>query len=75
MRKRASLAEVERRMLDAHARGDRVRDLDYDEVTMLLDAALERVRTSTEHGSAQIRKLAGTLSSAPLPAPPERKLA
>lgn len=74
MRRRLTKAEVEHRMLEAHRRGERVRDLAYEEVTMLLDAALEQVRSSTERGSGQIRKLAGTLSTVPLPAP-ERKLA
>lgn len=63
MKKPRSNPEIEARLLDAHARGVPIDDLEYDEVTGLLDVVLARTKAAAAEGTAKVREAAKTIAS------------
>lgn len=63
-KKHRSDPEIEIKALEAHARGARIEDLDYDEVTGLLDVVAKRSKEITDTGTAKLRELAARIDAA-----------
>lgn len=68
-------------MLAAHHTGAPIADLEYDEVTSLLDVALARMRSESERRTAQLREVARSVATiappvsliSPLDLPPAKR--
>lgn len=75
-KKRRSSPEI-RRALDAQPAGAPIEDLEYDEVTSLLDAVLAKTREATETSTSKVRQVARRIDEfcdGP-PTTPQRRLA
>ena len=53
--------ELEARLDEAHAKGTSIDDLDYDEVTGLLDVVLARTKRVAEEGATKVREAASKI--------------
>ncbi len=75
---RRSDPEIERAVIAAHAKGAPIEDLEYDEVTGLLDVVLAKTRAATEQSTAKVREVArklDALSNDGPPTVPQRRFA
>jgi len=57
--------EIEVRLLEAHARGASIDDLEYEEVTGLLDVVLARTKAAAASASAELHVAAKKLAERP----------
>lgn len=53
---------IEERLLEAYRRGSNIEDLEYDEVTGLLDVVLARTKRAADAGAQKIHEVTQTLS-------------
>lgn len=68
-KKRRSSPEI-RRALDAQPAGAPIEDLEYEEVTGLLDAVLAKTREATETSTSKVRQVARKLEEFCADGPP-----